>query len=67
MGPEPLLLDELKSCVCSILLDLLDRTDHILVSYATDIARHVLRHAPSSVVGDIQVVAQRSPVALLAL
>jgi hypothetical protein len=67
VGPKPLLLDELKSCVCGVLLDLLDWVYYVLVSHPTYIARHVFWHAPSSILGGIQVITQRRPVALLAL
>jgi hypothetical protein len=56
VSPEPLLLDELKPCVCGVLLDLLDRVYHVLVRFLTYIIRHIFWHAPPSIVRDIQVI-----------
>ena len=67
ISPEPLLLDKLKPCMCSVLLDLLHRVYHVLVRFLTYITRHIFWHAPPSIVRDIQVITQGRPVALLAL
>jgi hypothetical protein len=67
VSPEPLLLDELEPCVCSVLLDLLDRVYHVLMRFLIYITRHIFWYAPPSIVRNIQVITQGRPVALLAL
>ena len=56
MGSKSLLLNELESCVGSILFDAARLIDSVLVSGFTNVTRHVFRHAPSSMVGDVQVI-----------
>jgi hypothetical protein len=53
VSPEPLLLDELKPCVCCVLLDLLDRVYHVLVRFLIYIIQHIFWYAPPSIVRDI--------------
>jgi hypothetical protein len=67
ISSKSLLLNELESCVGSILFDAATLVDSVLVSDLTDVTRHVFWHAPSAMLGDIQVISQRGPVALLAL
>lgn len=56
MSSKSLLLNELESRVGGVPFDLLDWVYHVLVGYPTYVARHVFWHAPSSVLGDIQVI-----------
>jgi hypothetical protein len=56
ISPELLLLDELKPCVCCVLLDLLDWVYHVLVRFLIYIIWHIFWHAPPSIVRDIQVI-----------
>jgi hypothetical protein len=67
MSSKSLLLNKLESYVGSILFDTARLVDSILVSSFTDVTRHVFWHALSAMLGDIQVVSQGGPVALLAL
>ena len=67
ISSKSLLLNELESRVGSILFDAVRLVDSVLVSGFTDVTRYVFWHAPSAMLGDIQVVSQGGPVALLAL
>jgi hypothetical protein len=56
MSSKSLLLNELESRVGSILFDAATLVDSVLVSDLTDVTRHVFWHAPSAMLGNIQVI-----------
>jgi hypothetical protein len=53
MSSELLLLNELESCVGSILFNTARLVDNVLVSGFTDVTQYVFWHAPSAMLGDI--------------
>jgi hypothetical protein len=56
MSSKSLLLNELESRIGSILFDAATLVDSVLVSDLIDVTWHVFWHAPSAMLGDIQVI-----------